>query len=125
MRESTVSRFFRRVGDDAALAEEYRAAVRGAIRAAVWPAITEVAARHGHAFSLEELEQWLDEREAELSDEALTGIVGGAARPPAAAVARIPGIGAWWPPAAVGAVVIGAITGASDDDGDDREPISP
>jgi len=79
MGDSTVSRFFEKLGENEELASEYELAVANAIRKGVWPVITEVGEKQGFAFSTEELESWLSAKQGELSDEALEGIAAGGA----------------------------------------------
>ena len=81
MVESTVSRFFKKLGENEELAGEYEMAVAEVVRTAVWPVIAEVAAKQGFTFSTDELERWLSTKRGELSDEVLQGIAAGGTAP--------------------------------------------
>jgi hypothetical protein len=122
MSDSAPSRFFERLAQDEELARTYQTAVAKAVRSAVWPAIVEVAAKEGMAFSTDELGAWLAKQQEELSEEALQGVTGGIARP------RLPAGTAGLVAAGVlGTVVVVGLASntGSDDRGSAPAPISP
>jgi predicted ribosomally synthesized peptide with nif11-like leader len=70
MSEQPVSDFFEKLKNDQALASEYNAKVSRAIV----PAILDVAARHGYAFTSQELGKYLKGIPQELSDQELESV---------------------------------------------------
>lgn len=74
MTDKRVSQFFDRVREDEAVQGEYRAAIATALRAAVPPAIVGVATKHGYDFTEADVDRYLGERAAELSDRDLESI---------------------------------------------------
>lgn len=116
MSESSLSRFFQALNQDEELAREYHTTVGQAVRSAVWPAIVEVAAKRGMEFSPEELGAWLTEQHAELSEEALEGVTGGARYLPS----KFPSLAILGVAAAGGVIWAATDTGSDDDDYQDR-----
>jgi hypothetical protein len=73
-----VESFFTHLQEDRALGQEYRSALTAAIDTAVVAAIQEVAGRHGYRFSADAARAHLERKAAELDDEQLHAVVGGA-----------------------------------------------
>jgi hypothetical protein len=78
MDDSQPERFFERVREDRALGQEYQSELKGAMEAAVAATIQKVAARHGFRFPLEAARAYLKRKAAELDDEQLAAVAGGA-----------------------------------------------
>ena len=77
MSEAATSQFFERMKTDKALLNEYNSAVTNAMRSVVWPAMVDVAARHGFEITKEELGKYLESQAGELSEHELETVSGG------------------------------------------------
>jgi predicted ribosomally synthesized peptide with nif11-like leader len=78
MSANAVERFFETVADNEALRDQYWKAIAQTMESVMGPAIVQLAASKGYEFDVGELRQHLEERGAELSDDDLDGVVGGA-----------------------------------------------
>ena len=74
MSEAAISQFFEQLKKDKALLNEYNSAVASAMRSVVWPAMVDVATRHGFELTKEELGRYLESRADELSEHELESI---------------------------------------------------
>jgi predicted ribosomally synthesized peptide with nif11-like leader len=77
MGEAATSQFFERMKTDESLRNEYNSAITNAMRSAVWPAMVDVATRHGFQLTKEDLGRYVESRADELGERELETISGG------------------------------------------------